>query len=147
MMKQQSVYSPSRQAIYPAEFYSYYDAAGVWPSDGIEISDEDAAKFNGGNEPSGKMVSMVDGALCWVERPAPTLTTEELIAQAEQQKRTLRQSADSEISWLQDAVDAGIATSDETTLLAEWKKYRVLLMRVDTLRAPDIEWPTPPFQK
>ncbi|MDZ8419580.1 tail fiber assembly protein, partial [Escherichia coli] len=26
----------------------------------------------------------------------------------------------------------------------QWKKYRVLLMRVDTSTAPDIEWPTPP---
>ncbi|MBB6978676.1 tail fiber assembly protein, partial [Escherichia coli] len=28
--------------------------------------------------------------------------------------------------------------------LTQWKKYRVLLMRVDTSTAPDIEWPTPP---
>ncbi|EKK4595233.1 tail fiber assembly protein, partial [Escherichia coli] len=46
--------------------------------------------------------------------------------------------------WRQDAVDAGIATDEETSILTEWKKYRVLLMRVDTSTAPDIEWPTPP---
>lgn len=143
-MKQKSVYSPSQNAIYPAEYYSYYDAAGVWPADGIEISDEDAVKFNGGNEPSGKMVSMVDGKLCWIDRPAPVLTTEELIVRAEQQKQTLRQTADAEIGWRQDAVDTDIATTEEITLLAEWKKYRVLLMRVDTRSAPDIIWPTPP---
>ncbi|HGW6773097.1 TPA: tail fiber assembly protein, partial [Escherichia coli] len=27
-------------------------------------------------------------------------------------------------------------------LLEAWKKYRVLLNRVDTSTAPDIEWPT-----
>ncbi|MGS4547690.1 tail fiber assembly protein [Enterobacter roggenkampii] len=27
--------------------------------------------------------------------------------------------------------------------LTEWKKYRVLLMRIDTSKAPAIEWPTP----
>ncbi|WP_241232571.1 tail fiber assembly protein, partial [Escherichia coli] len=54
------------------------------------------------------------------------------------------QKADSEISWRQDAVDADIATDEETSTLTEWKKYRVLLMRVDTSTAPDIEWPTPP---
>lgn len=144
MMKQKSVYSPSKNAIYPAEFYSYYDAAGVWPADGIEISDEDAVLFNGSNEPSGKMVSMVDGKLCWIDRPAPVLTTEELIARAEQQKQTLRQTADAEIAWRQDAVDVGIATDDEALQLTEWKRYRVLLMRVDTSKAPDIEWPTKP---
>ncbi|HBM7521157.1 TPA: tail fiber assembly protein, partial [Escherichia coli] len=47
----------------------------------------------------------------------------------------------SEIEWRQDAVDAGIATEEETVSLAEWKKYRVLLMRVDTA---DPDWPTPP---
>ncbi|EKK4598230.1 TPA: tail fiber assembly protein, partial [Escherichia coli] len=46
--------------------------------------------------------------------------------------------------WRQDAVDAGIATDEETSTLTQWKKYRVLLMRVDTSTAPDIEWPTPP---
>ncbi|MHC5588472.1 tail fiber assembly protein, partial [Escherichia coli] len=59
-------------------------------------------------------------------------------------KATFRAKADSEISWRQDAVDAGIATDEETSTLTQWKKYRVLLMRVDTSTAPDIEWPTPP---
>ncbi len=53
----------------------------------------------------------------------------------------LRAQADSEIDRRQDAVDAGIATEEETTALSERKKYRILLMRVDTA-AP--EWPTPP---
>lgn len=144
MMKQKSVYSPSRNAIYPAEYYSYYDAAGVWPTDGIEISDEDAALFNGGNEPSGKMVGMVDGKLCWIDRPAPVLTTEELIARAEQQKQTLRQTADAEIEWRQYAVDKGIATEKESAALDEWSLYRVQLMRIKTDAAPDITWPTTP---
>ena len=59
----------------------------------------------------------------------------------EAEKSRLRASADSEIEWRQDAVDAGIATEEETVSLAEWKKYRVLLMRVDTA---DPDWPTPP---
>lgn len=37
-----------------------------------------------------------------------------------------------------------IATAGETAALAEWIKYRVLLMRVDTSKAPVIEWPTQP---
>lgn len=66
------------------------------------------------------------------------------VAAAVQKKNSLRTAADSEIAWLQDAVDAGIATDEETALLAEWKKYRVLLMRIDTSKAPDIEWPPVP---
>ncbi|HAJ0382442.1 TPA: hypothetical protein HL416_20690 [Escherichia coli] len=39
------------------------------------------------------------------------------------------------------------ATEEETTLLEAWKKYRVLLNRVDTSTAPDIEWPTVPVME
>ena len=147
MEKIKSVFSPSQSAIYPAAFYESYQRVGSWPADGVEISDEDATKFNGSNEPTGKMPGMVDGVLCWIDRPVKEPTPEELIALAEQKKNQLRQSADSEISWRQDAVDAGIATEDETAALSEWKKYRVLLMRVDTSKAPDIMWPTPPVSQ
>ncbi|HCT7774406.1 tail fiber assembly protein [Klebsiella pneumoniae] len=61
-----------------------------------------------------------------------------------QQKSALKVAADAEIAWRQDAVDAGIATAEEADALAEWKKYRVLLMRVDTSKAPDILWPPQP---
>ncbi|EKD3398684.1 tail fiber assembly protein [Escherichia coli] len=37
-----------------------------------------------------------------------------------------------------------IATEEEKALLAAWKTYRVLLNRVDTSTAPDIEWPEEP---
>ncbi|MTD72748.1 phage tail protein [Escherichia coli] len=48
---------------------------------------------------------------------------------------------------LQDAVDLEIATEEEASLLAAWKKYRVLLNRVDTSVAPDIEWPAVPVME
>ena len=74
----------------------------------------------------------------------PPRTPEQQKSDAANMKATLRAKADAEISWRQDAVDAGIATDEETSTLTQWKKYRVLLMRVDTSTAPDIEWPTPP---
>ncbi|HAL1866654.1 TPA: tail fiber assembly protein [Escherichia coli] len=40
-----------------------------------------------------------------------------------------------------------IATEGETSLLEAWKKYRVLLNRVDTSIAPDIEWPASPVME
>lgn len=63
------------------------------------------------------------------------------IVAAKQQRTALLVAANAEISWRQDAVDADIATDEEKTALAEWKKYRVLLMRVDTA-AP--VWPVAP---
>lgn len=66
------------------------------------------------------------------------------IAEAEALKAQLRAQADSEIAWRQDAVNDGYATEQEAADLAAWKKYRVLLMRIDTSKAPDIEWPEVP---
>nr|WP_257625584.1 tail fiber assembly protein [Enterobacter hormaechei] len=54
------------------------------------------------------------------------------VADAEQKKSALRAATDAEIAWRQDAVDAGLVAEEETAALTEWKKYRVLLMRVDT---------------
>lgn len=139
-----SVYSPSQHVIYNSSFYEDYQLAGTWPADGIEISDEDAITFNGRNEPTGKMLDYQNGNLCWVDRPAPTLTKEQLVSQAEQKKASLRATADAEISWRQDAVDAGMATEDEGKALSAWKIYRVLLMRISTSTDPDIKWPELP---
>ncbi len=66
------------------------------------------------------------------------------VAEAEQQKSTLINEAKDVISSLQDSVDLEIATEEEAAKLKEWKTYRVMLNRVDTSTAPDIEWPTKP---
>lgn len=75
----------------------------------------------------------------------PPPTPEQLIVQAEQQKAALKATADAEIEWRQYAVDKGVATDYESAALDEWSMYRVLLMRIDASKAPDIEWPTAPF--
>lgn len=59
-------------------------------------------------------------------------------------KDTLLAAAANAIAPLQDAVDLDMATEDETTLLAAWRKYRVLLSRIDASTAPDIVWPVAP---
>ncbi|WP_187640443.1 tail fiber assembly protein, partial [Escherichia coli] len=47
--------------------------------------------------------------------------------------------------YVQTVVGLEIATEEETSLLEVWKKYRVLLNRVNTTTAPDIEWPVAPI--
>lgn len=49
--------------------------------------------------------------------------------------------ASEKIATLQDAVDLDITTDDEKAQLDKWKKYRVLVNRVDTSN-PD--WPEQP---
>ncbi len=63
------------------------------------------------------------------------------VAEAEQKKAFLLEEANMVITPLQDAFDLDMATEAEKALLLEWKKYRVLLMRVDTAKPV---WPTPP---
>ncbi|EGY7498541.1 tail fiber assembly protein, partial [Escherichia coli] len=66
------------------------------------------------------------------------------IRKAEETKNSLMQMASEHIAPLQDAVDLDIATEEEASLLTAWKTYRVLLNRVDTTVASDVEWPVAP---
>ncbi|MBS0057114.1 tail fiber assembly protein [Yersinia sp. Marseille-Q3913] len=66
------------------------------------------------------------------------------VQEAEEKKTRLLNAAAAKIAPLQDAVDTGMATDDDKEQLAAWKTYRVLLNRIDTSKAPDIEWPVVP---
>nr|CBX82212.1 putative tail fiber assembly protein homolog from lambdoid prophage DLP12 [Erwinia amylovora ATCC BAA-2158] len=67
-----------------------------------------------------------------------------LLSETEAKKTSLMQSANNQIAPLQDAVDLDMATDVEKQTLADWKKYRVLLNRVDISTAPNIDWPPEP---
>ena len=66
------------------------------------------------------------------------------INQASTKKNQLLAEATTQISYLQDAVDSQIANEQEAQLLVEWKKYRVLVNRINIEQAPNIEWPNQP---
>lgn len=59
-------------------------------------------------------------------------------------KQSLIDQASQKISIYQDAVDLEMATDEEITALPIWKKYRVLLSRVDANTSDDIAWPSLP---
>nr|ELR5041267.1 tail fiber assembly protein [Providencia stuartii]ELR5081626.1 tail fiber assembly protein [Providencia stuartii] len=67
-----------------------------------------------------------------------------LVAEADNEKAQRLDEANSTIMYLHEAVDVDLATEAETEALQEWKKYRVLLNRVDTSTAPNIDWPQKP---
>ncbi|EMF5693272.1 tail fiber assembly protein [Enterobacter roggenkampii] len=125
-------YSPGTRGFYQSDIHS------VIPDDAIEINADEYHRLLEGQQNRMEITLGADGS------PVLTEPVIDYVAQTQQVKNSLRLTADAEISWRQDAVDAGIATAGETAALAEWKKYRVLLMRVDTSKAPAIEWPTPP---
>lgn len=131
-------FSLSEIGFFTSEIEAICKKAGAWPTDLVEITDEQYSEFSG-TPPEGKKLGTSNGAPAWIDVPAPT--EDELVSINTGEQLRLRIIADSEISWRQDAVDMAIATDEEITSLSEWKKYRVLLMRVNIA---DPEWPTPP---
>lgn len=130
------LFSAVTLAFYPeAELSSYLDA-GTLPADTIEVDKATRDTYNA-QAPTGKKLGADEnGYPAWIE-----LSAAELAEQNTQRRQQLRSVANDEIEWRQDAVDTDIATEKEAAALAAWKKYRVLLMRVDTA-API--WPTAP---
>lgn len=78
----------------------------------------------------------------WVTDEAAQQAAE--VAAANATKSELIKSASEQIEPLQDAVVLDMATDDEIARFNEWRKYRVLLTRVDTSTAPAIVWPDMP---
>ncbi|MGK8190784.1 tail fiber assembly protein [Enterobacter ludwigii] len=67
------------------------------------------------------------------------------VKNAELKKAELLIMAGAIISPLQDAVELGIADNEESNLYDAWRKYRVLLNRVDPLLGPNLVWPEQPI--
>ncbi|MEM7922875.1 tail fiber assembly protein [Morganella morganii] len=136
------IYSASQNMILPVSLKQIYVDAGTWPEDGTAISDEVAGEFMG-QYPQGKTLSHdEDGQPCWASITPPP--KEQQIAEAEEKKQYLLSEATAAIAPLQDAVDLDMATPEEEALLKAWKKYRVLVNRVDTSLGAAAVWPTPP---
>lgn len=126
-------YSPSNNA--------FYDTAinRDIPEDAINIAEQAWADLLSG-QAEGKLIACgADMRPCLTEQPLPTV--DELISQAEDKRSRLRAEADAAIKPLQDANDLGIATDDEASQLIAWKKYRVMLMRLDISNSERIIWP------
>lgn len=136
------IFSASENMFYSKLDQSACENAGTWPVDAVDVDD---SLFNEYTQtpPAGKIRGVDDeGMPVWIDSPPPT--RDELIAAAEVRKSGLLAATSVTIAPIQDAVDLDIATDDEKKRYTEWRKYRVLLSRVDTTNAPDIVWPTPP---
>jgi len=81
----------------------------------------------------------IDGMFC-----APFTEAKNAVLIASSRLAAEMDEANKTMAPLQDAVDISIATDMEIARLAAWKRYRVELSRIDTGKAPDIEWPFRP---
>ncbi|KKY79539.1 hypothetical protein OA44_15555 [Enterobacter cloacae] len=135
-------FSASAMGFYLSELFQDYELSGTWPNDAIEISERWYEYLIEG-QGVGKVITVNEYGQPVLADPAPP-APEEIIQYAAELKNKLMDEANTALLPLQDAVDLGIATESESAMLIEWKKYRVLLNRVDTSKAPDIEWPEKP---
>ncbi|MGJ0580457.1 tail fiber assembly protein [Xenorhabdus bovienii] len=136
-------YSAKKNAFYPVILQQNYIDSGIWPDDGIEVEENVFTEFSGNIPPEGKIrISGNDGLPAWGDIPPPTQA--ERTRQSEAEKQQLMFRAREKIAPLQDAVDLEIATEAEKLALNEWRKYRVMLNRIDCIMALDIKWPKQP---
>ncbi|OKP02632.1 tail fiber assembly protein [Xenorhabdus eapokensis] len=126
----------------PGFVYRPYDDPENYPADLKPISNDLHNQLLDGQANGKRITADVDGFPILVDPPPPT--PEQLQQRAESQKRYLMSHASGKIAPLQDAVDLDMATDAEKSALTKWRKYRVLLNRVDCSTAPDIQWPEQP---
>lgn len=129
-------YSPSNNAFYDTAINKEI------PDDAVDITEQAWADLLNG-QAEGKLIACgADLRPCLTEQPLPT--ADELISQAEDKRSRLRAEADTIIQPLQDANDLGIATEEEANQLIAWKKYRIMLMRLNTEGTEGVIWPEHP---
>ncbi|EOV7029597.1 tail fiber assembly protein [Yersinia enterocolitica] len=135
-------FSPSTHSFYPENMIDDDSYGSNLPKDLIDVTDEVLAMFWKTSPPEGKVLGALNNLPAWVD--APPQSKEKSVEFARRYKDGLLSEARLIIDPLQDAVDLAMATEDEKATLLEWKKYRVLIGRVDTSIAPDIIWPLTP---
>lgn len=137
------IFSPSTLSFYPPELQSDYDAAGTWPTDGVEVSEE---VYNECTEArtSGKIISAdADGMPVISDAPPPT--TAQLIAAAVSEKSRLTAICSYQIGVLTNATDPDVVADPDpadTALLILWKKYQQDLRKV--IPSETTKWPKQP---
>jgi hypothetical protein len=113
------------------------DVSTLWPV-GLSVAEVADTTANRRADISGKWV--FDGE----KIDKRIYTEEEQQEQARIEQRTRIAAAAKMVAPLQDAVDLGIANDAEKVSLENWKRYRVMLNRLDISTAPAINWPPVP---
>ncbi|QJT79571.1 tail fiber assembly protein [Kosakonia sp. MUSA4] len=143
-------FSPSKLGFYDASLKSAYVAAGSWPDDLVEITDEIWGDFLS-TPPDGKRLgSNSSGVPVWVETPAPT--TGELLVEAKAKQANLISSAKNTISIWQTELQLGIISDDNKASLIAWISYINILQSLDFSSITEkasyeaFVWPTTPVE-
>ena len=138
-METKYLYSPSARGFYPRELQAEFIDAGNWPTDLLDVADEDYDRLM--QSPSlGKLIAPDPNGHPTAE-DAPSPSAEQVATRNTAIRDGLLAVAALRIAPLQDAADLGLATAQESTGLSAWKRYRVDVNRTD-LKNPS--WPSLP---
>lgn len=138
-------FSATDNSFYASAELHLYEAAGTCPTDLLPVSEETFVEFAVEAPPEGKTRGIGDdGMPTWVDIPA--VPEDELRARNEANRTYLMRVAGERIAPLEDAVELGLATDEESAALVAWKRYRVELRRVEEQpRYPlEVVWPSEP---
>ena len=79
----------------------------------------------------GRALKNINGKLTIVDPEPIHLSDEQIILQNQTMKASLINEANEKIAVLQDIIDLDMQESNEDEQLKNWKKYRILLTRID----------------
>lgn len=131
-------YSANTNGFYFEEDKAACIAGAGWPDDAAEISQRWYEILLAGQSKGSEITANEYG------QPVLTAPVINYVGDAEAERSQRIAEAAEAIAPLQDAVELGIATAEETENLSRWKLYRVMLNRLDVSTAPDVEWPEKP---
>lgn len=135
-------FSPSTGSFYPQDMIDDGSYDNNLPNDLADVTEKEIVTYWKKSAPLGKKLGSCDGRPCWVDLPPPS---EELLFYINTNKKNRQKLlAESEIAWRQYAVEGSYAKDSEVKELLDWKKYLVLLMRIDLSKTNNIKWPLAP---
>ena len=134
-------FSATTKAFYVYEDKESYEANGNWPEDVKPVSDQVWEKYCMQGPEGKERGANKRGLPCWVDIPLQQRKRRPLQPSGKRAATGKGRQGDRP---LQDADDLGIASEAEKAALLAWKKYRVLLNRIDVEHADKITWPEVP---
>lgn len=116
-----------------------------WPSDAVLVTEEETAEYWMTVPPDGKKLGAVDGKPEWVD--ITPRTREELIKDAENERKLLLANADKVmIDWRTELM-LGEISDDNRDKLSAWLAYKNQVKAVDVTTNPEnVSWPSAPAE-
>ncbi|ECZ1980045.1 tail fiber assembly protein [Salmonella enterica] len=129
------IYDASTNAFYALALMSEYKKSGIWPDNGVKITNEQHQRLMAGQSEGNVISADAEG------NPVLTPALIDYVAIAADERDKLMASATARINQLVEAQDDGDITAAELSELTALREYRTKLRRLELSTAPDIDWP------